>query len=290
MRAEKVRVAMLGTFPPAVGGIATNIKNILKSPLKEEFNFFSFRTMSKNQGTARYSDEKMFQKIFRVIFDLFRFVFFLNKKSPRLVHINTSFGIWSFWRDSAYLIISKIFRKKILFQIHGGELNEFSSRYHWLIKCLIQRILKIPELIKTMQKADYIDILSLNENEAISYASIIEKQFLKKNKKTKELTLEAAKILANNFNSRIDLHTSSFAATITKKKEVKIRTFKIKPLRITGAGDAWNAGFLYGILENKSLLDCGKLGNYVASKCIAKTGARSGLPRTIDLPGMQLAK
>ena len=50
----------------------------------------------------------------------------------------------------------------------------------------------------------------------------------------------------------IDLHTSSFAATITKKKEVKIRTFKIKPLRITGAGDAWNAGNIIGDMNKLS--------------------------------------
>ncbi len=51
----------------------------------------------------------------------------------------------------------------------------------------------------------------------------------------------------------------------------------------TGAGDAWNAGFLYGLLKKKSLKECGKLGNFVASKCIRQMGARTGLPRWTDL-------
>lgn len=62
-----------------------------------------------------------------------------------------------------------------------------------------------------------------------------------------------------------------------------IEPFKVKVVDTTGAGDAWNAGFLYGLLENKSLLECGRLGNLVASKCIMKMGARTGLPRLGDL-------
>ena len=62
-----------------------------------------------------------------------------------------------------------------------------------------------------------------------------------------------------------------------------IEPFKVKVVDTTGAGDAWNAGFLYGLLENKSLLECGRLGNLVASKCVTKMGARTGLPQLDDL-------
>ncbi len=51
----------------------------------------------------------------------------------------------------------------------------------------------------------------------------------------------------------------------------------------TGAGDAWNAGFLYGILKEKSLIECGKIANFVASRCITEMGARNGLPIHSDL-------
>ena len=46
----------------------------------------------------------------------------------------------------------------------------------------------------------------------------------------------------------------------------------------TGAGDAFAAGFLYGLLKGKGLEECGRLGNIVAQFCIAKIGAREGLP------------
>ena len=46
----------------------------------------------------------------------------------------------------------------------------------------------------------------------------------------------------------------------------------------TGAGDAFAAGFLHGLLSNRSLLECGRLGHYIASECVKKIGARKGLP------------
>jgi len=49
----------------------------------------------------------------------------------------------------------------------------------------------------------------------------------------------------------------------------------------TGAGDAFAAGFLYGLVNNKRLEDCGRLGDFVAKFCISNTGARQGLP-TLD--------
>jgi len=62
-----------------------------------------------------------------------------------------------------------------------------------------------------------------------------------------------------------------------------IRPFKVDVMDTTGAGDAFCAGFLYGLVNDKSLLECGTLGNFVASRCIVKMGARAGLPATEDL-------
>jgi ribokinase len=60
--------------------------------------------------------------------------------------------------------------------------------------------------------------------------------------------------------------------------------FPVKVVDTTGAGDAFNAGFLYGLLDNKNnLYECGRLGNYVASRSITAMGARAGLPYTKDL-------
>lgn len=73
------------------------------------------------------------------------------------------------------------------------------------------------------------------------------------------------------------------------KESHMIEAFEVNVVDTTGAGDAFCAGFLYGLISGKSLYECGRLGNFVASKCIMKMGARAGLPRLTDLMKNKLA-
>ena len=59
--------------------------------------------------------------------------------------------------------------------------------------------------------------------------------------------------------------------------------FRVKVTDTTGAGDAFNAGFLYGLLKKKSFAECAVIGNFAASRSITKMGARTGLPTLRDL-------
>jgi ribokinase len=69
----------------------------------------------------------------------------------------------------------------------------------------------------------------------------------------------------------------------TKKESCLIEPLKVRVIDTTGAGDAFNAGFIYGLINRKSLRNCGRLGNFVASRCIMKMGARTALPTLADL-------
>jgi ribokinase len=51
----------------------------------------------------------------------------------------------------------------------------------------------------------------------------------------------------------------------------------------TGAGDAFSAGFIYGLLKGKGLAECGRLGDFLAKLCISRTGTRHGLPTEEEL-------
>ncbi len=51
----------------------------------------------------------------------------------------------------------------------------------------------------------------------------------------------------------------------------------------TGAGDAFAAGVLYGLLNEKGLRECGLLGTIMAQFCIREIGARAGLPSLGEL-------
>lgn len=109
-------------------------------------------------------------------------------------------------------------------------------------------ISKVAELMENVLKSNKMDILSLNENEAIVYASLIDDSinYKKIDLPFSELSMDAARILARNLTTRIDLHTTAFSASLKDKREVIVPSFKIKALRATGAGDAWDAGNILG--------------------------------------------
>jgi sugar/nucleoside kinase (ribokinase family) len=62
------------------------------------------------------------------------------------------------------------------------------------------------------------------------------------------------------------------------------RTIEIRPedveqvVDVTGAGDLYAAGFLYGFTRELSLADCGRLGSLAAAEIIGHIGARPERP------------
>ncbi len=67
------------------------------------------------------------------------------------------------------------------------------------------------------------------------------------------------------------------------KERHLVEPYEKKVVDTTGAGDAFCAGFLYGLIKRRDLYECGRLGNFVAARCISKFGARTGLPRLSDM-------
>jgi len=90
--------------------------------------------------------------------------------------------------------------------------------------------------------------LGVNENEAFMFASQLNPKVkgLRKKLEHHDLAKECARILARHVSARVDLHTSAFAGSFTKDNEVIVPAFKVSVLRSTGAGDAWNAGNIFG--------------------------------------------
>jgi len=102
--------------------------------------------------------------------------------------------------------------------------------------------------MKKVLIGEEVDVLSVNENEAVTFASQLSSKIEENQGKVEfnELALLSAQILAKHLRARIDLHTTTFAATVTKERAFLVPAFKIKALRATGAGDAWDAGNLVG--------------------------------------------
>ncbi len=95
---------------------------------------------------------------------------------------------------------------------------------------------------------------------------------------------EGSKILIEKGVNVVAVKLGERGCYVTDGKEsYSVRSYEVKVVDTTGAGDAFCAGFLYGLIRNKDLYECGRLGNFVASCCIKKAGAREGLPRLSTL-------
>lgn len=106
----------------------------------------------------------------------------------------------------------------------------------------------ISDLVDRVLLGRHIDVLSVNENEAFSYAAQLSESanVLRQGLKPEELAIECARTLAKHLSARVDLHTTTFAGSFTQKGEVVVPAFKVHVLRSTGAGDSWNAGNIFG--------------------------------------------
>jgi ribokinase len=95
---------------------------------------------------------------------------------------------------------------------------------------------------------------------------------------------EGAKMLVKKGAGIVAVKLGEKGCYVTDGKEAHlIEPFKVNVVDTTGAGDAFSAGFLYGLINGKDLYQCGRLGNFVASCCVTKVGARTGLPTLSDL-------
>lgn len=143
----------------------------------------------------------------------------------------------------------------------------------------------VPKLVKRVLSADLVDIFSVNENEVFCYASQLSKEAnsLRKALKPDELAKESARILAKKLSARIDLHTTRFAGSFTSKTEVIVPVFKVPVLRATGAGDAWNAGNIFGDALGLSHSRRLTLANAVAAYYISsRTAEHPTLPKLLE--------
>jgi ribokinase len=95
---------------------------------------------------------------------------------------------------------------------------------------------------------------------------------------------EGAKTLLKEGASIVAAKLGEKGCYVTDGKEAHfVEPFKVNVVDTTGAGDAFSAGFLYGLVNDQDLYQCGRLGNFVASHCVSKVGARTGLPTLSDL-------
>jgi len=133
----------------------------------------------------------------------------------------------------------------------------------------------VQQLVERVLKPGLVDIIGLNENEVgwIATSLTDDKDLWKATPTKPELWLKGAKLIAAETEVRVDLHTPYYSATIVEDEMTTVPAFNVESKVVCGAGDAWNAGDIYGTLLELPPQERLVLANAVASLYVASAEA-----------------
>ncbi|MFX1604734.1 MAG: carbohydrate kinase family protein [Promethearchaeota archaeon] len=133
----------------------------------------------------------------------------------------------------------------------------------------------VHQLVKSVVKKGLVDIVGLNENEVGWMVQSLtgDHERWKDIAVKPELWLEGAQFITNETGVRVDLHTPHFTATIEGDVTTAIPAFVVESRIVCGAGDAWNAGDIYGSLLKLTPKDRLTLANATASLYVSSPTA-----------------
>ena len=135
--------------------------------------------------------------------------------------------------------------------------------FGWNEKLLEDR--RMPELIRSL------DYVFVNEQEALLY--------------TRRLSLPAAIDVWHTFDNHVIVKLGARGSRwIAGPTDLQAPAPKVKALDTTGAGDAFDGGFLAGVLAGQAPRACLRLGNFVGAMSTRAAGGLDGLPRLSDVP------
>lgn len=139
----KRRVVIFGPALNAVSGVSTHLNLLLNSSLASDYDFHHFQVGSEGRKEGK------FQRLARFLLSPIELAWFLIRKRPQIVHINTSMDRKAFWRDLTYLFVTKTLGLKVVNQFHSGSSPDglFKGRFP---RFLLKRFLLSSDVVTVL--------------------------------------------------------------------------------------------------------------------------------------------
>lgn len=116
----------------------------------------------------------------------------------------------------------------------------------------------------------YIDVLFMNETEAQHYGR-------------KETAEEAAREFARTAGMAVIKLGKKGSIAVQGDRLYQAPSYQVKAVDTTGAGDSFNAGFVYGFLKGKTIEECLRCGNGCGALSVTALGGNTGFPTEKNL-------
>ena len=141
-------VLLLGPHRAAVSGVSTHLNLLMESALGEDFDIVHFQVGSEGR------DEGAIGKVMRLIVSPFFLAASIIFRHVALVHINTSLNPKAYWRDLAYLFVSKALGARVVYQVHGGKLpRKFFARSP-ILTAFLRWTLRLPDVVVVLAQVE----------------------------------------------------------------------------------------------------------------------------------------
>jgi sugar/nucleoside kinase (ribokinase family) len=116
-----------------------------------------------------------------------------------------------------------------------------------------------------------VDVFFMNESEAERYTGC-------------SSTEESTRFLSNHSDHIVIKLGSEGAVASVGGRQVSLASFPVEVVDTTGAGDSFNAGYIYGFLNGKPPEECLLYGNACGALSVSSFGGSTGIP---DLHGLE---
>lgn len=133
------RILVCGPNLTATGGIASVLRTFMDYVDEEgggDFDYFDTSRYGRHRSAA--ASLFSFKRSVSVIFLAIRYAALLIKNKYSLVMVNTS-SYWGYWEKAVLVVLARLFRKKAVLVIHGGEFEKFyraSKAKRWIVKVM----------------------------------------------------------------------------------------------------------------------------------------------------------
>ena len=141
-------VLLLGPDLKAVSGVSTHLNQLLRSSVGRDFRLLHFQVGSEGRS------ESLLEKLWRSIWSPCQLMAIFRKHKPTIVHINTSMERKAFWRDLMYLLVSRLSGRKVVYQVHGGQLPCEFTAGNPILRELLRAVLRMPNVIVLLAEAE----------------------------------------------------------------------------------------------------------------------------------------
>ncbi|QVL50290.1 MAG: glycosyltransferase family 4 protein [Thiocapsa sp.] len=144
----KPTVVLFGPSLSAVSGVSTHLNQLFGSAIASELHLLHFQVGSEGKA------ETALTKLARFLWSPFQLAIFLCRRRPDIVHLNSSLERKAFWRDFVYLLVSRLCRRPVVLQIHGGYLPEVFCAGSPILSAIVRRALSMTETIVLLAESE----------------------------------------------------------------------------------------------------------------------------------------